>query len=117
MWIKTVNARMALSAQRATRLNRACGATLRALRGTAWVTIDHDRRDIVLEAGDQFVVDSAQPLLAMALQGEAVIEVIAAVVPQSCAADPGLRQALPRWLRQTWARLVRPGSWPGVAAA
>lgn len=121
MWIKTANARMALTARRPTRLNRACGATLRGLRGATWVTIDGDRRDIVLAPGDQFVVDSAQPLLVMSLHGEAVIEVIAAAAPQRCTAghnvDPRLRHAAARWLRQAWARLARPRSWAGVAAA
>jgi Protein of unknown function (DUF2917) len=121
MWIKTANARMALTAQRATRLNRACGATLRGLRGTAWVTIDGDRRDIVLEPGDSFVVDSSQPLLILPLRDDATIEVVSAAAPQRCAgageAGHGLGRALLRLLRQAWGRtFARPGAWPGLAS-
>lgn len=121
MWIKTANARMALTAQRATRLNRACGATLRGLHGTAWVTIDGDRRDIVLEPGDSFVVDSSQPLLILPLRDDATIEVVSAAAPQPCAsdrrADHGLRRAVLRLLRQTWGRIfARPGALPGLAS-
>jgi hypothetical protein len=121
MWIKTANARMALTARRATRLNRACGATLRGLRGTAWVTIDGDQRDILLEPGDSFVVDSSQPLLILPLHDDATIEVVAAGVPQPCASNreaghgPG-RAVLPL-LGRIWGRLsARPGTWAGLAS-
>lgn len=39
------------------RLHKASGWTLRVLAGTAWVTQDHDVRDIVLQAGESFVLD------------------------------------------------------------
>ncbi|HJV84328.1 MAG TPA: DUF2917 domain-containing protein [Noviherbaspirillum sp.] len=39
------------------RLHRAAGWTLRVLAGTAWITQDHDLRDIVLQAGESFVLD------------------------------------------------------------
>jgi hypothetical protein len=121
MWIKTANARLALTAHRATRLNRACGATLRGLHGTTWVTIDSDRRDIVLEPGDRFVVDSSQPLLMLAMRNDATIEVVAAAAPQRCANDGEAGRRLPRaalrLFRQAWARLsARPGSWAGLAS-
>ena len=34
------------------------GATLRVTRGTLWLTEERDRHDIVLRAGDNFVVES-----------------------------------------------------------
>jgi len=34
------------------------GATLRVKSGTLWLTQEHDRGDIVLRAGDNFVVES-----------------------------------------------------------
>ncbi|HLX28983.1 MAG TPA: DUF2917 domain-containing protein [Casimicrobiaceae bacterium] len=33
------------------------GATLRVTRGTLWLTEEHDHHDIVLRAGDNFVVE------------------------------------------------------------
>jgi Protein of unknown function (DUF2917) len=121
MWIKTSNARLALTAHRAIRLNRACGATLRGLRGTTWVTIDGDRRDIVLEPGNSFVVDSSQPLLMLAMRNDATIEVVAAPAPRPCAGDRetgrGLSRAALRLWSQAWSRLfARPGSWAGLAS-
>ena len=34
------------------------GATLRVKSGTLWLTQEHDRGDVVLRAGDNFVVES-----------------------------------------------------------
>jgi hypothetical protein len=39
------------------RLDGARGTTLRVTRGTVWVTLEHDTRDVVLDAGDVFTVD------------------------------------------------------------
>jgi hypothetical protein len=38
-------------------LDGARGTTLRVTRGTLWVTLEDDLRDIVLSAGDTFTVD------------------------------------------------------------
>jgi hypothetical protein len=38
-------------------LGDARGATLRVTRGTLWVTLEHDTRDVVLAAGDAFTID------------------------------------------------------------
>lgn len=76
MVIDTVMARLTLDTHRAARLDRARGVTLRARCGTAWVTIDGDARDIVLEPGQRFIVDSAQPVLLLPLSGTAVVDVL-----------------------------------------
>lgn len=39
------------------RINEACGWTVHAVAGTLWITQDGDMRDIVLEAGDSFILD------------------------------------------------------------
>jgi DUF2917 family protein len=39
------------------RLPEARGTTLRVTRGTLWVTLQNDARDIVLEAGDSYMID------------------------------------------------------------
>jgi len=94
MWIKTLNARVALDGRRGLRLAAARGATLSVHRGTAWITIDGDPRDIVLQTGDCFVIDSAQPVLMFPLGPDATIDVLAP------AAQPGRPPApgpLQRW--------------------
>lgn len=37
------------------------GQTVECLEGSLWLTFDYDRRDIVVEAGQAFVVDSDAP--------------------------------------------------------
>jgi hypothetical protein len=49
------------------RLRNRAGWTVRALCGTAWITQDGDSRDIVLEAGDTFVLDRNGAALVSAL--------------------------------------------------
>jgi hypothetical protein len=75
MWINTPNARLAVGSQRGLRLNASQGTLLRAVKGTLWVTIDNDPRDIVLDGGQSFVVDSDQPLFVMALGERATLDV------------------------------------------
>jgi hypothetical protein len=90
MWINTPNARLAVGGRRGLRLNAGRGTTLKAVRGTLWVTIDNDPRDIVLDPGESFLVDSDAPLFVMALGDNATLDVCA----ESAANDR--RSAAPR---------------------
>lgn len=74
MLIATEATRLTLERGQSTRLLDARHAHLASAAGTLWVTIDNDRRDIVLEPGDGFEVDSAEPLLICALGGPAVLD-------------------------------------------
>jgi hypothetical protein len=49
--------RMHLAEGRYLRAEQARGWTVRALAGTVWITQDHDVRDIILQAGEKFVLD------------------------------------------------------------
>lgn len=69
MQIDTRSARLGLAPNRTLRLCDARGATLRPVRGTLWITIDHDPRDIVLEVGEAFTVDADQSVVVTALGG------------------------------------------------
>lgn len=74
MLLQAPHALLPLNATRPQRLAGARGLTLRARRGTLWITLDHDPRDIVLREGEQWVVDSDGPLLASPLGGAATLE-------------------------------------------
>ena len=93
MWINTPHARLAIAARRGLRLRDARGAKLRAVQGTLWITIDNDLRDIVLDPGESFVVDSNQPLVVMPLGECATVDVKSPVAR-------GRR--LPAWLQALW---------------
>ena len=49
-----------------TRLQLRAGTRLRGLRGTAWLTVDNDPHDIVLDPQDEWVVQRDGQLLACA---------------------------------------------------
>jgi hypothetical protein len=74
MWINTAHARLAVDERRGLRLNAARGTLLRAVRGTLWITIDNDPRDVVLDPGESFVVDSNERLFVMALGERATLD-------------------------------------------
>lgn len=89
MWIDTPNARIELAARRALRLHEARGTLLKAVAGTVWVTINHDRRDIVLDAGQSFRIDSAEPVVAMPMGERATLDLCGGTAP----AGPPRRRA------------------------
>jgi hypothetical protein len=74
MWINTAHARLAVDNRRGLRLNAARGTLLAAVKGTLWITIDNDPRDIVLDPGERFVVDTNEPLFVMALGVRATLD-------------------------------------------
>lgn len=78
MWIDTPNARIELAERRALRLREACGTLLKAVAGTVWITIDHDRRDIVLDAGQTFRIDSREPVVATPMGACATVDLCGA---------------------------------------
>ena len=100
MWINTPNARLAVGGRRGLRLNAAQGALLRAVTGTLWVTIDNDLRDIVLDPGESFVVDTEQPLFVMALGDKATLD----LCTQGLQAEPRTPPKAHAWLGALWAR-------------
>lgn len=75
MQLQSRHALLPLTARRPQRLHAARGLTLRAARGTLWITVDRDTRDIVLREGEQWVVDRDEPVLALPLNGEATLEI------------------------------------------
>lgn len=52
-----------LSRTRGATVRRALGWRVRAMHGEVWITQDGDIRDIVLRAGEEYVVDRADPVL------------------------------------------------------
>jgi hypothetical protein len=74
MLIETHRARLPVSAGQGALLRSALNARLTAVSGVAWITLDGDRRDIVLEPGQSFVVDSDRPVMIYALNASQSLE-------------------------------------------
>lgn len=66
--------RLLLQRGQTSRLPTARAARLCSACGTLWITIDHDRRDIVLEPGQCFTVGSQEAVTVSALAGPAVLD-------------------------------------------
>jgi hypothetical protein len=78
MLMNAEHARLSLAHNQLARLTEAQDTRLDCVCGVAWITLDSDPRDIVLERGQSFTIDRATPVLVHAIQGPAAIEVRAA---------------------------------------
>jgi len=83
MLIDTRHSRLLLDNTTLARLDSARGVRLRCVSGDVWITIDGDRRDILLSAGDSFVIDSQRHVIVCPLHGRATLDVCAGEAPPS----------------------------------
>ena len=101
----TRSARLQLPPDQILRLSDARGTRLRVVTGTGWLTIDHDPRDVILNPGDEWLVDGRQPVLLTALGGAAMIQVCTPA-PSRSGVRSLLKDALITTL-QRWAFVFR----------
>ncbi len=97
-----------LAADELVKLDGARGTTLRVTRGTLWVTLENDTRDVVLEAGDVFTIDrggltlvEAQRRATVCVMGRPIDEV------HVRSREPATHARIGNWLRSFGA--ARPG--------
>ena len=81
------------------RLDGARGTTLRVTSGRLWITLENDKRDIVLSAGDSYTIDRGGLTLVEA-QGAATVCVLAHHVEETrhTADRPPVTRRLARWI-------------------
>ena|SRR5215831_839707 len=103
-----------LAAGELVQLDGARGTTLRVTRGTLWVTLEDDLRDIVLSAGDTFTVDRGG-LTIVEAQGQTSVCVLARHVTElrRRPATVGLAGRFAAW----FARVTGGGARPAVYRA
>jgi hypothetical protein len=84
------------------KLDGARGTTLRVTRGTVWVTLENDTRDVVLQAGDVFTIDrggltlvEAQGRTTVCVMGSPIDEVHVHVRTR----EPAAQTRIASWLR------------------
>lgn len=80
-------------------LDGARGTTLRVTRGTLWITLENDVRDVVLAAGDTFTIDRGGLTLVEA-QNKATVCVLARHVTELRRRGErrGIAATFARWL-------------------
>ena len=100
---------MLLTAQRAelnladdevARLTDACDSRLEVTQGFVWVTVDGDRNDVVLGAGESLLIDSRDVVTVSAIRGAAALKVRANVGANECRQTAVIRGAAPSRLQQ-----------------
>lgn len=74
MLIDLRSARITLQRGQTSRLRGAGPSYLSSACGTLWVTMDNDRRDIVLEPGEGLGISNADGVLVCALGGPATLQ-------------------------------------------
>lgn len=86
------------------RMDGAYGTTLRVTRGTLWITMERDIRDILLTAGDSFTIDRGGRTVVEA-QGHATVCVLAHHLEEVHKRGPraSTGQRLQQWLRSVLA--------------
>ena len=95
MLLTARRAELDLADDEVARLTDACDSRLEVTAGFVWVTVDGDRNDVVLGAGESFLVDSRDVVTVSALRGAAALRVHAQAGGGACrapaAARPGAR--------------------------
>jgi hypothetical protein len=104
MLIDTRIARLPLRVGKLARLANACNTRLTCLRGQAWITVDGEARDIVLEAGEQFTIDSNRHVIVHPLRAGAPLELEIDASAPRC--KPGRRGGVAGWARALVERLL-----------
>jgi hypothetical protein len=75
MRIDTSRLQLPLGPRGHAQLRKARGVRLTGLAGMTWITVDGVADDVFIGLGESFVVPSAQTVVAVALQGCALVEI------------------------------------------
>lgn len=75
MIVDTTLARVTLTPGQIARLELRAGTRLSGVAGAAWITLDGDARDVVLESGQNWTLDRDARVLACALRADGIAEI------------------------------------------
>jgi hypothetical protein len=84
MLLTAQRAQLNLADDEVARLHDACDSRLEVTQGFVWVTVDGDRNDVVLGAGESFLIDSRDVVTVSAIRGPAALKVRANVGANQC---------------------------------
>lgn len=100
MLLNAQRAQLNLADDEVARLRDACDSRLEVTQGFVWLTVEGDRKDIVLGAGESFLIDSRDDVTVSAIRGAASLRVRANVGAQRCRQAAAVRGTSPSRLRQ-----------------
>ena len=84
MLLNAQRAQLNLADDEVARLHDACDSRLEVTQGFVWVTVEGDRNDVVLGAGESFLIDSRDVVTVSAIRGAAALRVRADVGANQC---------------------------------
>ncbi len=84
MLLTAQRAQLNLADDEVARLDDACDSRLEVTQGYVWVTIDGDRKDVVLASGESMFIGSGDVVTVSALRGAASLKVRANVGANRC---------------------------------
>jgi hypothetical protein len=94
-------AQLNLTDDEVARLRDACDSRLEVTQGFVWVTVEGDRNDVVLSAGESYLIDSRDVVTVSAIRGAASLRVRANVGANQCRSKAVARTLVrPSRLRQ-----------------
>jgi hypothetical protein len=84
MLLNAQRAQLNLADDEVARLRDACDTRLEVTQGFVWVTVEGDRNDVVLGAGESFLIDSRDVVTVSAIRGAAALRVRANAGTRQC---------------------------------
>jgi hypothetical protein len=105
MLLTAPRAQLNLADDEVARLHDACDSRLEVIQGHVWVTVEGDRNDIVIGAGESFLIDSKEAVTVSALRGAASLRVRADVGANLCRQDATRTLVRPNRLQQMLASI------------
>ena len=103
MLLTAQRAQLNLADDEVASLHDACDSRLEVTQGHVWVTVDGDHNDVVIGAGESFLIDSKDVVTVSAIRGPAALRVRANVGANQCRQAAARTPARPGRLQQLMA--------------
>ena len=100
MLLNAQRAQLNLADDEVARLRDACDSRLEVTQGFVWLTVEGDRNDVVLGAGESFLIDSRDAVTVSAIRGPASLRVRANAGANQCRQVSAVRGTAPSRFQQ-----------------
>ena len=100
MLLNAQRAQLNLADDEVARLRDACDSRLEVTQGFVWVTVDGDRNDVVLGAGESYLIGSRDVVTVSAIRGAASLRVRANAGANQCRQAAAVRGTAPSRFQQ-----------------